>query len=76
LSPAFIERTNLRIKDQHFFKELLRERGLTVGRLDSRLTGMDRSGVTEQPEYDPLLINVLGPYTAGFYDYVRTELKF
>ena len=76
LSPAFIERTNLRIKDQHFFKELLRERGLTVGRLDSRMTGMDRSIVTEQPEYDPLLINVLGPYTAGFYDYVRTELKF
>jgi carboxypeptidase C (cathepsin A) len=76
LSPVFIERTNLRIKDQHFFKELLRERGLIVGRLDSRMTGIDRSGVTELAEYDPLLTNVMGPYTAGFYDYVRTELKF
>ena len=76
LSPAFIERTNLRIKDQHFFKELLRERGRTVGRLDSRLTGLDRSGVTESPEYDPLLTSVMGTYTAGFYDYVRTELKY
>ena len=76
LSPAFIERTNLRIKDQHFFKELLRERGLTIGRLDARFTGLDRSGVTEQPEYDPLLTNVHGPYAAGFYDYVRSELKF
>ncbi len=76
LSKDFIERTNLRITDQHFFKELLRDRGRTVGRLDSRFTGIDRSGVTETAEYDPLLTNVLGPYTAAFYDYVRTELKF
>ncbi len=76
LSPEFIERSNLRIKDGHFFKELLRERGLTVGRLDSRFTGIDRLGVTEKPEYDPLLTNVMGPYTAGFYHYVRSELKF
>lgn len=76
LSPAFIERSNLRINDQHFFKELLRERGQTVGRLDSRFLGIDRLGVTEQPEYDPLLSNTLGPYTAGLYHYVREELKY
>ncbi|MCL4529603.1 MAG: peptidase S10 [Chloroflexi bacterium] len=76
LSPEFIERSNLRINDQHFFKELLRDRGETVGRLDSRFIGRDRLGVTERPEYDPLLTNVLGPYTAAFYDYVRSDLKF
>ena len=76
LSTDFIERTNLRIMDQHFFKELLRESGRTVGRLDSRFLGLDRLGVTETAEYDPLLTNVMGPYTAGFYDLVRAELKF
>jgi carboxypeptidase C (cathepsin A) len=76
ISEQFIERSNLRIKDQHYFKELLRERGLTVGRLDSRLIGRDRLGVTEQAEYDPLLTNIMGPYTAAFYDYIRRELKF
>jgi carboxypeptidase C (cathepsin A) len=76
LSPAFIEHSNLRINDQHFFKELLRDRGRTIGRLDSRFLGIDRSGVTEHHEYDPLLTNVLGPYAAAFYDYVRSELKF
>lgn len=76
LSPEFIDRSNLRILDQHFFKELLRERGQTVGRLDSRFLGRDRLGVTERPEYDPLMTNVAGPYTAAFYDYVRTDLKF
>jgi carboxypeptidase C (cathepsin A) len=76
ISEQFIERANLRINDQFYFKELLRERGQTVGRLDSRLLGRDRLGVTQHAEYDPLLTNVLGPYTAAFYDYVRAELKY
>jgi carboxypeptidase C (cathepsin A) len=76
LSPEFIERSNLRINDQHFFKELLRDRGQTVGRLDSRLLGRDRLGVTERPEYDPLMTTTSGPYTATFYDYVRSDLNF
>ncbi len=42
LSTEFVERSNLRINDQHFFKELLRDRGQTIGRLDSRLLGRDR----------------------------------
>ena len=76
ISKEFIERANLRILDQHFFKELLRDRGQTIGRLDARFTGMDRIGVNERHEYDPLLTNVIGPYTAAFYDYVRAELNF
>jgi len=76
LSADFIEQTNLRIVDQHYFKELLRDRGQTIGRLDARLLGLDRLGVTDTPEYDPLLTNVMGPYTAAFYDYIRAELKF
>ena len=76
LSREFIERSNLRVNDQHFFKELLRDRGQTVGRLDSRLLGRDRLGVTEKPEYDPLMTTTSGPYTATFYDYVRSGLKF
>lgn len=76
ISQDFIERTNLRILDQHYFKELLRERGKTVGRLDSRFTGIDRSGVTATAEYDPLFSQVNGPYTATLNNYIRTELKF
>ncbi len=76
LSPEFIERSNLRINDQHFFKELLRDRGQTTGRLDSRLLGRDRLGVTEHPEYDPLMTATSGPYTASFYHYVRADLNF
>ncbi|MGK3945770.1 peptidase S10, partial [Streptomyces caeruleatus] len=70
ISEEFIRRSNLRIQDGHFFKELLRERGKTVGRLDSRFTGIDRLGVTETIEYDPLFAQVNGPYTAAFNDYI------
>lgn len=76
ISQEFIQRSDLRILDRHYFKELLRERGKTVGRLDSRYTGIDRIGVTETPEFDPLFAQVNGPYTAAFNDYIRTELKF
>jgi carboxypeptidase C (cathepsin A) len=76
ISQDFIRRTDLRSLDRHYFKELLRERGKTVGRLDSRYTGIDRSGVTETYEYDPLFSHTSGPYTAALNDYIRTELKF
>jgi len=39
LSAALVEEKNLRISDQTFFFELLRDRGLIVGRLEARVTG-------------------------------------
>src|SRR5207244_624349 len=41
LSAKYIESTNLRISPQRWFKELLRDKRKTVGRLDARFTGMD-----------------------------------
>lgn len=76
LSPDYIERTNLRIDIFRFIKELLRDRRRTVGRLDSRFQGIERDAAGESIENDPSLSNIIGPYTATFYDYVRRELKF
>jgi carboxypeptidase C (cathepsin A) len=76
LDPQFIERSHLRIQDRYFFKELLRDEGRTVGRLDSRFKGMDRLGVTETPEFDPAMSAILPPYTAMFYQYVREKLNY
>jgi carboxypeptidase C (cathepsin A) len=50
LSESYIERTNLRIKDYRFVKELLRDERRTVGRLDSRFTGIDRDAAGESNE--------------------------
>jgi carboxypeptidase C (cathepsin A) len=76
LSVEYLERANLRVSDYRFFKELLRSRGRTVGRLDSRFLGIDRDTLGEGTYNDPSFSNIIGPYTAGLYDYVRRELKF
>jgi len=76
LSPAYVERTNLRIDIGRFVKELLRDRRRTVGRLDSRFTGIDRDAAGETYEYDPSYSLIQGPFTATLNDHVRGELGF
>ena len=76
LSAAYIERTDLRIKIMRFTKELLREQGLTVGRLDTRFTGIDRDTAGEVFEFDPSYAAIQGPYTAVLNDYMRRDLAF
>ncbi len=76
LSTEFVERSNLRIEDSRFFKELLRARRRTVGRLDSRFVGIDRDAAGAEISYDPSYAFIQGPYTATFNDYVRGDLNF
>lgn len=76
LSTEFVLRNDLRVTLARFCKELLRDEGRTVGRLDSRFTGIDRDMGGESGEYDPSLSAILGPYTAAMNHYVRIELGF
>ncbi|HTP11195.1 MAG TPA: peptidase S10 [Anaerolineae bacterium] len=76
LSTDYLDRVNLRIEIMRFTKELLRNQHRTVGRLDSRFTGIDRDSGGEMFEHDPSMSATSGPFTAAFYDYVRRELKF
>lgn len=76
LSEQFVERSNLRVTMPAFGKELLRSRGKTVGRYDSRLTGIDRTIAGSRPDYDASYAATQGPFTAALNHYVRAELKF
>ena len=76
LSTKYIDESNLRIYDDRFRKELLRDEKLTTGRYDSRLPGVDVDAVGETPEYDPSYSAVQGAYTAAFNEYVRKELNW
>jgi carboxypeptidase C (cathepsin A) len=76
LSKEFVEDTNLRISMQRFAKELLRSRGMTIGRYDGRYTGIDADDAGEAPEYDPSGSKVFGAFTATINDYLRNELNF
>ncbi|HEY5159346.1 MAG TPA: hypothetical protein VII93_15400 [Anaerolineales bacterium] len=76
LSEDYIDRTDLRINIFRYCKELLRKDRRTIGRLDTRFTGIDRDSAGEIFEEDPSMSAIIGPYTATFYDYVRGELKY
>ncbi|GAC1634450.1 MAG: peptidase S10 [Candidatus Acidiferrum sp.] len=76
ISADYIERADLRIEIQRFDKELMKSERRTVGRLDGRFTGIDADAAGEQPDYDPSLAAIVGPYTAMLNEYVRGELKF
>ena len=76
LTKSYIKGTNLRINIHRFCKELLRDEGVTIGRLDSRYKGFDRDDVGETHEFDPSYAAILGPYTATMYDYLRKDLAY
>ena len=76
LSEDYVERTNLRVNIHRFVKELLRDQRQTIGRLDSRFTGIDHDSAGESFEFDPSYAAIQGPYTATLNDYVRRDLKF
>jgi len=76
LSPKYVEQANLRISPFRWFRELQRDKRLTVGRLDSRFTGMEQDAAGERPDYDASEASYEGAYVATFHDYVRRELKW
>lgn len=76
LTPEYVERANLRVEIFRYTKELLRERRRTVGRLDSRFTGIDRDAAGAEFSYDPSYSFIQGCYTAALNDYVRADLNF
>jgi carboxypeptidase C (cathepsin A) len=76
LSTAFLEAADLRVTPERFFKELLRTRRRTVGRLDTRFTGIDADAAGEKAEYDPSYAVIQGPFTAAANAYLRGELGF
>ena len=76
LSVEFVKDCDLRIGIWRFTKELLRDEGRTVGRLDSRYLGTDRDDASDGYEYDPSYAAIQGPYTACLNDYMRRVLKY
>jgi len=76
LSTEYLELRNLRINIHGFCKELLRDKRRTVGRIDSRFTGIDDNAVAENPEHDPSITALMPPYNSAFMQYVRQELGY
>jgi carboxypeptidase C (cathepsin A) len=76
LSETAILQHNLDIPTDFFWKELLRDQGYTVGRLDSRYKGIDRQDAGESPDYNAELSSWLHAFTPAINIYLREELGY
>lgn len=76
ISAAYLKQVNLRLDLTRFRKELLRDQRRTVGRFDSRFTGIDADAAGDRPEFDASDVGVSGPFIASQHDYLEKELGY
>lgn len=74
LRVQYVKNANLRINNMRFMKELLRDEGLTVGRLDSRYKGRDYEGTGDTFDGDPSGYGIDAAYTASINHYMQNDL--
>ena len=67
---------NLDVSTNLFWKELLRDKGFTVGRLDSRYKGIDKADAGDRPDYNSELTSWLHSFTPAINMYLRNELNY
>jgi len=67
LNVDYVLRSRLRVTAGRFVKELLRDDGLALGRLDARYTADDVDDVSERPAFDAADAAISAPYTAAIH---------
>ncbi|MEJ0031319.1 MAG: carboxypeptidase [Bacteroidota bacterium] len=76
LSEEAVLSQNLAVPNDYFWKELLRKKGQTIGRLDSRYLGIDKKTAGESPDYNAELTSWLHSFTPAINYYLRDVLKY
>jgi len=76
LDTAYIDRANLHVDASEFEKELLREHGEVVGRLDARFTGPTFDLLAQRAPYDPQSSSISSAFVSTFETYLHTDLNF
>jgi carboxypeptidase C (cathepsin A) len=76
VSQKFILDTNLRISAGMYRTELLRDERKTVGRYDSRLTGINGNAASQREDYDPSGVAPSGAFMSAFMQYLHKDLNY
>ncbi|OEJ98733.1 carboxypeptidase [Flavivirga aquatica] len=77
LSKSAILQNNLDVPTRFFWKELLRNKtGQTIGRLDSRYLGIDKTEAGDSPDFNPELTSWMHSFTPAINYYIKTHLNF
>ncbi len=67
---------NLTLPTSFYWKELLRDEGLTIGRLDSRYRGIDQMDAGDRYDHDPALTAWNHSFTPAINHYLREHLGY
>lgn len=76
ISEQSVMQYNLDVPTSFFWKELLRDEGFTVGRLDSRYKGIDRTDGGSRPDFNSELTSWLHSFTPAVNYYYKNVLKY
>jgi carboxypeptidase C (cathepsin A) len=76
LSTQFIENADLRVSLSQFRKELLRDQRQTVGRFDSRYTGVDTNASGDSPDFDASDVAISGGFIGVLHNYLANDLGY
>ena len=76
ISKKSILQHNLDVPTSFFWKELLREEGFTVGRLDSRYKGLDKMDAGSKPDFNSELTSWLHSFTPAINFYFNQHLNY
>lgn len=76
ISKKAILQYNLDVPTPFFWKELLRDEGFTIGRLDSRYKGIDRNEGGDTPDFNAELTSWLHSFTPAVNYYYRNILNY
>ena len=76
LSEGAVLQQNLAVPTGYFWKELLRDKSFTIGRLDSRYRGIDAKDAGSTPDYNVELTSWLHAFTPAINYYLREVLKY
>ncbi len=76
LSETVVLQHNLAVPTSFFWKELMRDEGYTIGRLDSRYRGIDRSDAGVRYDYDPALTSWNHAFAPAINHYLRDVLGY
>ena len=76
ISTDYILRSNLRVADDRFRRELLRDRGQIIGRIDSRYVGTEADNAGAGTSYDPQASAITGAFVGALNDYLFRDLGY
>ena len=74
LDTDYVLRSRLRVQAGRFVKELLRDQGVALGRLDGRYKADELDDVAERPDFDAASAAISAAYSTTFHGYLQEEL--